>query len=175
MRDRLPALKDLLPVYGVISCMLYGWTLVLYFWKFPSWLHFLDIGELLGGFSYAMLNCLAESLVVLGFLLGLCLILPGRLLRDSFALRGSVIAFCGLASLMLYQYQFRASRADFPNALWYWILATVLIILLILLLSEKVKGIKSTVLDFSDRLVIFLYLIIPVSLFSLLVVLIRNL
>ncbi len=113
MKNCFPRIQDVVPVYAVISCMIYGWTFVLFFWKLPSWLHFMILSQVFGAFSYGILTNLIESLIVIGGLLGLCALLPSRYLRDTFIDRGSTITIIALGSVMLYQYQFRAVRFRF--------------------------------------------------------------
>jgi len=175
MKKRFPRIQDVVPVYAVISFMIYGWTFVLFFWKLPSWLHYMTLSQVFGAFSYGILTNLVESLIVIGGLLGLCAVLPSRYLRDTFVDRGSTITIIALGSLMLYQYQFGGVRFDFANDIRPWFIATFFIILLFVFLVAKIRFLKSTMLNISDRLIIFLYILIPLSVICVLDVIIRNL
>ena len=175
MKKRFPRIQDVVPVYAVISCMIYGWTFVLFFWKLPSWLHYMTLSQVFGAFSYGILTNLVESLIVIGGLLGLGAILPSRYLRDTFVDRGSAITIIALGSVMLYQYQFGGVRFDFANDIRPWFIATFLIILLVVFLVAKIKFLKSAMVNVSDRLIIFLYIFIPLSVICVLDVIIRNL
>jgi len=175
MKNRFPRIQDVVPVYAVISCMIYGWTLVLFFWKLPSWLHFMTLSQVFGAFSYGILTNLLESLIAIGGLLSLCALLPSRYLRDSFVDRGSTITIIALGSVMLYQYQFRAVRFDFANDIRLWFIVTVFAILLFVFLVAKIGFLKSAIMNISDRLIIFLYIFVPLSVICVLDVIIRNL
>ncbi len=175
MKNRFPRIQDVVPVYAVISCMIYGWTFVLFFWKLPSWLHYMTLSQVFGAFSYGILTNLIESLIVIGGLLGLCALLPSRYLRDAFVDRGSTITIIALGSVMLYQYQFRAVRSDFANEIRPWFIATVFVILLFVFLMAKIRFLKSAIINISDRMIIFLYIFIPLSVICVLDVVIRNL
>ena len=175
MKNRLPKIQDIVSVYAIISFIIYGWTFVLFFWKFPSWLDFLTPAEIFGAFSYGVLTNLIESLIVIGGLLCLCVLLPPRTMRDAFAAYGSVITIIVLGSAMLYQYQFRAVRLGFTSGIRLWLVATVFAILLSVFLTAKIKILKSIILNISDRMVIFLYIIVPLSIICVLDVVVRNL
>jgi len=175
MKNRLPRIQDILPVYAVISFMIYGWTFVLFFWKFPSWLNFMTPAQLFGAFSYGILTNVIESLIVISGLLCLCILLPSRYLRDAFVDRGTMITIIALGSVMLYQYKYRSVRFDFANDIRLWAIATVLITLLFVFLTTKVKFLKSAMLNISDRMIIFLYIFVPLSVICVLDVIIRNL
>ncbi len=175
MKKRFPRIQEVVPVYAVISCMIYGWTFVLFFWKLPSWVHFMTLSQVFGAFSYGILTNLIESLIVISGLLGLCALLPSRYLRDTFVDRGSTITIIALGSVMLYQYQFRAVRYDFANEIRPWFIATVFVILLFVFLTAKIRFLKSAIINISDRMIIFLYIFIPLSLICVLDVIMRNL
>ena len=91
LRDRIPPVAAILSVYAVIAFMVFGWTILNFLWEFSSWIFFLTTGEILTIFAYSMVSDLLESLVILGFLLLVCLILPGHWLRNVFSTR---VWFC---------------------------------------------------------------------------------
>ena len=155
--------------------MIYGWTFVLFFWKLPSWLHFITLAQVFGAFSYGILTNLIESLIVIGGLLSLCVILPSRYLRDAFVERGSAITIIALGSVMLYQYHFGGVRFDFANDIRPWFIVTFFIILLFVFLMAKIRFLRSAIMNISDRLIIFLYIFIPLSVICVLDIIIRNL
>ena len=103
------------------------------------------------------------------------MLLPSRYLRDAFVDRGTMITIIALGSVMLYQYKYGAVRFDFANDIRLWAIATVLIILLFVFLTTKVKFLKSAMLNISDRMIVFLYIIVPLSVICVLDVIIRNL
>ena len=62
---RIPSWGKIVPVFAVIVLIVYAWTIIWFFWKLPSWLFFLNAGEILTAFAYSLATNLAESLVVL--------------------------------------------------------------------------------------------------------------
>jgi hypothetical protein len=173
---RLPQKTDILPVYALVLSALYGWSISLAIWKLPSWLYSLTIVEIVSLNAYVFLLNFLESLLILGCLLGLCLVLPDRFLKDVFAVRGSAIALCILASIMLHLnvYANTDLRMAFIHSLPAWWGATLAITLLVVWLSIKISWLKKFFIELSDRLVVFLYIFIPIAFVSLLIVLVRN-
>jgi hypothetical protein len=177
MRNRLPPLTQILPVYAVIAFVVYGWTIILVFWKLPSWLFFLHGGEIVAILSYSFLLNLLESLIVLIGLLGLCWLLPARLLRDDFNVRGAALALVLLVSIMLHLWVYNNSdlREAFIRSLLPWWGVTLALAAVLVWWASRTAWLRRGLLELSDRLVVFLYIFVPMSLISLVIVIIRNL
>jgi len=173
LKSRIPPSSAILPVFAVISFLVYGWTLVIFFWKIPSWLMFLTLGEILVNLAYAMTAALLESLVILGLLLLLSVILPVAMMRDVFVTRGTFAALIGLGSVMLYMYCFSEIGYSFLDKLPLWTLASLALTLLLTFLAPRVKLLVRFAAWTSDRVTVFVYLFLPLSALSLLVVIYR--
>ena len=152
--------------------VVYGWTILWFFWKLPSWLFFLNGGEILTAFAYVLVTNLLESLAVLSAPILLGLALPRRWFCDVFAVRGTTVALLGLAYMIYLANQFQ-TKEDYPSLSlkpWSVVLAMVLIALGVFF-SGRVSVLRKVVEALSDRATVFLYLSIPLSLVSLLVIL----
>ena len=174
-KDRLPSRAAILQVYAIIALMIYGWTIGAFFWKFPSWLFFLTVGDILVLFAYAMVSALFESLILLGILLLVCLLLPAAWMRDSFATRGTSAAVFGIGFLMAITVRFTADIYSWISDLPLWLLAGLAATVLFTFASARVRAAVRAAAWISDRAVVLLFLFTPVSLVSLVVVLYRNL
>jgi hypothetical protein len=172
---RFPNVSALLPVYAVIAVPIFGWTINSWLWKLPSWLNFLAPGEITAIFFYAVLTAFVESLLVLSLLLLLCLILPSRMFRDQFVVRGSWLAL-GLALSILGNGIWRGmTRFTYAEvSLTLWSIVSLLLIVFLTYLSTNIRSMALFANWISDRLLIFLYLVIPLSILSILVVVVRN-
>lgn len=172
---RLPTLSAVLPVYAVVAFPIFSWTTVSWFWKLPYWLNFLTAGEIGAIFSYSMATAFFESLIVIGFLLLLCLILPPRIFRDVFVIRGSWLAL-GLTVSFLGHAAWRGflGFSYLESSLLPWTLISLLVILVITFAAARVRFMRRTAEWLSDRLTVFLFLIVPVAVLSLIVVVVRN-
>ncbi len=170
MIKRLPPFSDILSVYAVIATMLFAWSILLFIWYLPSWLHFMGVGDLIGIFSYVMASSFIESLSVLFFLLLFSIIPPQKYFRNHFAVYGASVAFCAIGLLMLRLILFNFFTISIP----YFRQVLVFAPIAVSLLSVVVPPLRHAWLWFSDRLVVFLYILIPLSVFSLFVILARN-
>lgn len=175
LKSRLPTFNAILPVFAVISFMVYGWTLVVFLWKVPSWMMFLTLGEILSVSAYSMASALLESLAALVILLLASVLLPTRWMRDVFVTRGSVAAFFGLGSIMLYMLRLSTIGYAALHYLFPWTWLALGLTLLLTFLAPRVRVIIRAVAWVSDRLIVFLFLLVPISLVSVLVVIYRNL
>ena len=92
MRKRLPEFQSIIQVYAVIAVMFAGWTITAFLWKLSAWLLLLNLGEIFIIFSYAMVASFLESMIILLLLLIVCILLPARVLRDEFVVRGTILS-----------------------------------------------------------------------------------
>ena len=172
---RFPTISATLPVYAVIAVPIFGWTITSWLWKLPSWLNFLTPGEIAGIFFYAMLTAFVESVFICSFFLLLSFLLPSALLRDQFIVRGTWLAL-GLAVSVLgngvWRGMTRFTYAEISLAVWS--LISLLVVTLLTVVSAKVRFMVRAAEWVSDRLIIFLYILIPLSIISILIVIVRN-
>jgi hypothetical protein len=171
---RVPDWKQIVAVYAVIVLMIYSWTILWFYWKLPSWLHFLNAGEILTVGAYALATNLLESATVLCALVVASLILPRRWLSDSFVARGTALAVSGVGYMMYIDYQFK-TKDDYPDlVLKPWSLAVALVaVLLIAVLSGRIAIVRKALELIADRATIFVYIFIPLSILALLAVVVR--
>ena len=172
--DRLPSLQENIRVYAVIAAFLYSWTILWLFWELPSWLNFLTVGEIVPIFAYGLATDFLESLLALAGLNLLCLLLPRRWLRETFVPRGFLLVALGLSYLMMITY-WLGKEAVYPAGLEYWSLLILVLLLPFSLYAGRVPFIRNLTESVADRLTVFLYLLVPLSVISLLYVILRNL
>lgn len=171
--NKFPNLEDIAAVYAVIVTMIYPWTLSRYFWKLPSWMLFGSVEDLAGFFVYMVAVNLMESLVVLAVPLTLSLVLPRSWFHERFRTRGASLALFGLGFLIYLNRNLHID-APFPVALMIGMPAAVAGIVVLVCLVDRVGFLRRALDEAASRLTIFLYITMPVSVISLLVVLIRN-
>ena len=178
MLKKLPRTDAILSVLAVITTLTYGWTFVAFLWKLPSWLHYLTPSEILSIYSYSLLTDFSESILFLALLLFLCLVLPTRLMQEVFILRGTIISLCILGGLMFLLEFYINNEVGLIGTLpaWLVILACTFIVLVLLdILSRKIRLISSALTGLAERLTIFLYINLALSTLALIVVAVRNL
>jgi hypothetical protein len=92
-RSRLPSKQAIF--YALVACVfiVQVWSIIAVLRAIPSWILYMNIGELIGTFAYTQAFALVESLLVLTGLLVLAFILPGKLFKDRFVAQGSLVVF----------------------------------------------------------------------------------
>jgi hypothetical protein len=174
IKNKLPRLAQVYPVYAIIVLLTYSWTIYWALWKLPSWLDFLPLGEIGAIFCYLMATNLIESLLALLGVVIVSLVLPQKWFRDLFVSRGSVLAASVLISIMVFEYHFD-KPADYFNRLPLYLLLTLLIAGVLAFLAGWIRMVRKAVEVFAENAVIFLFILLPVSLLSFIVIIIRNL
>lgn len=171
---RLPKQEEYAPVFSVIVVILFSWSIIVFFSKVPSWLFFLRPEELLIILAYTFSLNFIASMMFLGLLCAVCLILPERYFRDDFAVKGSYVSLISLLSVAIYVYMYPqfVAVSTMVHALWFW--GTVILSAVLAFLSRRIPQLGRAMIWTIDRLVIFLYLFVPLSLVSLGIVVVRN-
>jgi len=169
---RLPSLRQITSVYAVIVLAVYSWTILHFFWKLTGWLYYLSIGEILTILAYSLTVNLFESLLVLCIPLGLSLFLPRIWFANTFVSSGVIIAITvlGYSAFLLTQFQ---SSDGYPNSLVRLIPIVFIASVIFAILASKAKLMLQVIDFFAEQATIFLYVSIPLSLISIVVVLVR--
>ena len=170
---KIPKLEEIAPVYAVIVMMVYPWTLTRFFWKLSSWILFASVGDLAAFVAYMVVVNLLESILILLVLLAMSIILPRKLFYDRFKTRSVALVLFGLGFLIYLNRNLHAD-APFPMTLVRWIPMAVVVVLVLVFLVDKVGFLRRVLDELASRLTVFLYISIPISVVSLLVILIRN-
>ena len=156
--------------------MIYAWTLLWFFWKVPSWLGFLHIGEILTELAYSLATNFVESLLVLCGPLLLALLLPKKWFHDVFIARGTALCIAGLAYMMYLANQF-TDKSGYPTES---LRPTTLLLVaagiaVLVYVCGRIGMVRKVLEALADRISIFVYILTPLSLLSLLVVIVRSL
>jgi hypothetical protein len=170
---RLPTLRENIQVYAVVAVPVYTWTILWLLWELPSWLNFLGVGEILPIFAYALTTNLLESLLILAGLNFFCFVLPKHWFQDSFVARSFLFILPGLGYLMYYASLF-GKEIDPPASLWLSLPVVFVAFFLLSLFLSRILMLKDLAEVIADRLTVFLYLLIPLSLLSAFFVFARN-
>lgn len=175
MRKRLPEFQSIVQVYAVIAVLFAGWTITAFLWKLSAWLLLLNLGEIFIIFSYAMAANFLESLIILLLLLIACILLPASVLRDEFVVRGTILSIGMIGSLMVFvgsQMQFGIEKG---LLLWIAPLSVLLLMAFLLQRISKFQRVRFMAIWFSDRVVVFLLILVPLFAVASVYVIFRNL
>ena len=176
-RERLPDAKSIWGVYATIVFLVYSWTLITSFYKLPSWMFYLTIDQILSIYAYSFSVNLLESILFLAGVLSLEFALfPGMGKNNEFQSRSVLMALIVLASFMLRLILFRLHEnpGAFVSGELLWWGVTLPLSLFVAVFGPKINIVKNILEGISDRAVVFLYIYPPLSMLSLIVLLIRN-
>jgi hypothetical protein len=171
--------SELMSVFAASAFPVYAWTLLHLFRILPSWLKFLTLAEIVSTSLYALSFALFESALILVGLALLAAILPSRFFRDQFAAQGSLLAW--LFSVWMVFLQANFSRAV-DWSLREFALVSVAIFLAFSLSTAvicylgiyRIQVVRQAILSLAERMIIFLYLYVPLGVLGFVVMLARN-
>ncbi len=174
LRKRFPSRSDEIAVLAVAVFACFTWTLVGFFNKLSSFILYFKPGEIGNIFAFVMAFALLESLAATGLLILLSAVLPSSWLKDGFAVKGFVILLVATTTAIRLQH---ALTDDFPSLqtlLMYSVLPLILIVALLWLVHSRPK-LQNILLGLQDRILIMLFIYLPIGVIGLLVVVARNL
>jgi hypothetical protein len=176
---RLPSRRNILGVYAVIVFLVYSWTLVTSFYKLPSLLFYLNVGQVLSvyyayNFSVDFLDSILALAGVLVLDLTLFLALQNA---EEFQSRSIIVVLTVLISsaVRLILFPDYEDISGFLNGESTWWAISLPLGFLVAVGVSKIQWARKILDGIAERAVVFLYIYLPLSLVSLLVVLIRNL
>ena len=170
---RFPSLKQLTPVYSVAVVIIYTWSIMRFFWRLPSLLNYSTAGEIGVIFSYLMSVNLFESITVAFMPVLLSLILPQKWFFDRFITKGVLLVSLGLG-YMMYVASHINTDEPFPYTLFRWAPFVFLLVFVLVFPLDRITFLTKILEELSDRFEVFLFISLPVSAVSFLVVLVRN-
>jgi hypothetical protein len=174
LKQRIPSPQQILAVYGIIALLIHGWTLIIFFWKLPSWGYFLTFGEIFTAFAYSMAMNLLECFSIVLALLLLSIILPSSWFRNVFASRATVMVILFLAYMMYVALHITSASDIYPANLVRLAPVVGVVILIVAFFVGWITPVRKLIDGLAERAIIFSYILLPVGVISFLVVLARN-
>lgn len=174
IRDRFPRMQQLLPVYAVGASIIYTWTLLWFFWKLPSWMFYLNLGEIFASLAYALATNLAESILAVLLPAVLAVLLPRRWFLDTFVARGTTLLAASLTYIAYVLYRFPIKEEPPIHLMTVRTPLVLAITIVLIFLAGRLRFLRKLIEAAADRAVVLLYLFVPASLISVIVVLFRN-
>lgn len=171
--ERVPPRNEIIPVFASIVFPLYSWTIYWMLDYLPSWLKSMTLGETIPVNAYAFVLVLFESIFLLVLILLLSIILPKKWLRVGFVPKGSILAW--LICLFSYFAQLNnINRVELISELLLWTIFVISVVIFFALITKSII-ISTAISSLSDKLSVFLYIYLPISLISLIIVVVNNL
>lgn len=180
IQERIPNKLQIVHVFASITFPVYSWATYWALHFVPSLLKSLTILETLIVIAYVYVTALVEIIVLLLSLLIFTVIMPITWLKKGFVAKGTVLMWLIFISAIVAQYNIgyirvRSDLRDFmiyiPIVIGIWIV----LMLVFSFLISRFPGVEKSVDSLSHRLIAFLYIYIPISILSLIIVIVRNL
>ncbi|MBL8103290.1 MAG: hypothetical protein JNM02_12220 [Anaerolineales bacterium] len=170
---RFPEKGQIVSVYAVGAAILYSWAILKAIQEFAkNWSLHLSVSEILGLFSYTLAGTFFESVLFLAALLLISFILPKKIFANKFVLRGSILTITFLGSIIyLYTQTFTYALLDNIGE---WGVSFVSFTFFLMLLGELNEFVARIIQSIADRCTVLLYIYLPVSFISMIVIFIRN-
>ena len=174
LRKHFPAWGEIISVLGIAVFIGFSWTIFGFLNKIPSFILYFTPGEIANIFAYLMAFALLESLIVTGVLVIISAILPSGWLKEGFALKGFVIILVASVTAIFFQ---KSLDDSFPPT-WLLLASSILPLVVMVSLIRFVRSqpkLQNILLNIQDRILIMLIIYVPIGVFSLMVVMYRNL
>jgi hypothetical protein len=178
LKSRLPTRSETVSVFSIFVFFVFSWALYRTAWYIPSWLEYLTIWNVLVIIAYVLASSLIESAIMLGLVVLFSLFFPKKIFKVNYVLLGSSLAV--LLSLGAFLVQRKINlvyRLEFWQLVVYPLVGLLLSFLFVWLLSflfDRFPRLSRLVTAVVDRMVVFVYIYVPLGLLALLVVLVRN-
>lgn len=141
-----------------------------------GWLFHLNIWDIIGIFSYVIMFAWIESVLVLIVLILLSAILPAGFLRERFVAQSSLAVF--LTSGWAIAAHYKAGIGEIlPWTLKTFLLGAVLYLASIgvsYFLIRFFEPLEGSINSFVERLTVFLYVYLPMTLLAMVIIILRN-
>jgi len=172
LRNKIPPFHEILALYATIVFLIYGWATITFFWKVPSWLYFLSLEEIAGILSYTFASSLLECTIILFIFLFASLVLPSKWLYNKFAVRGSLMVYALTFWVVLFTLNSLIQLPTTGDVITFSI-GVLLTSVLAMILADRISVVQRLIITVGNRLTVFLYLWLPLSLIAILVIVLR--
>jgi hypothetical protein len=174
IRNRFPRRSEVVAVLAVAVFVCFSWTIIGFFNKLSSFILYFTPGEIANIFAFMMAFALLESLAAAGLLVLISAILPSSWLKEGFAFKGFVILLVATATAILFQKALRDYFPSWQTLLIYSLLPLLLVSFLVWFIHSRPKF-QRILLSIQDRILIMLFIYVPIGVIGLLVVMARDL
>src|SRR5512135_940698 len=107
IRQRLPARRDALQVFGIVLFAVFGWSIRGFLYKIPSFTLYFGLTANFAILCYMLAFALLESSLVMGVLLLFSVALPARLFKQGFAYKSFLIVLVLAIASMVFEGWYR--------------------------------------------------------------------
>jgi hypothetical protein len=171
-RNRFASIQDIVLVFAACIAPICSWSILQFLEELRAWLFYLSSWDVISIFAYTQALALLESATVLLIVILLGAILPARFLRDRFVAQGSMVVLLTLGWAIATQYKI-IPRGFRPPARKFFLLYLASIGVSWVLI-HRYKRLEESIDSFVERLTVLLYVYIPTTFLSVIIVMFRN-
>jgi len=175
--NHLPTRKDTLQVTATATFLTYTWTMYVSFWQVPSWIYFMNTGQIFSMYAYSFIVNFIESMLLVLLMISLSIVLPIKWWRDRFVSMSVLTLFVMMTSLLwrLHRYELPTLRDEFVSGQLLWWSATLVILVALSFVLSRFEFLEKWISDLADRFMVFLYIYYPLTVISVVVIIVRGL
>lgn len=181
LKNRVPTKREVSLLFSACLLLTHTWTILHFLNKVPSYMIRMSLFDLFGVFAYTQVSALLESILLLSFCVCVSIALPIRLFKDKFIAQGTVllsITFLWGAPAVYHsnimEWQSWGPIADLMG-IGLWSISYVAVICWLFVLIRRKKVFEEGIHAFVERSTVLSTLYLLVDVFSLSVVVCRNL
>lgn len=164
----------MIAVLAVAVFVCFSWTIIGFFNKLSSFILYFTPLEIANIFAFMMAFALLESLAAAGLLILLSAVLPSSWLKDGFAFKGFVILLVATITAVLFQKALRDYFPSMQTLLTYSLIPLLVMAFLVWFIHSRPR-LQKILLIVQDRILIMLFIYVPIGVIGLLVVMARDL
>lgn len=164
----------MIAVLAVAVFVCFSWTLIGFFNKLSSFILYFTLGEIANIFAFMMAFALLESLAAAGLLILVSAVLPSSWLKEGFAFKGFVILLVATITAVLFQKALRDYFPSMQTLLTYSLIPLLVMAFLVWFIHSRPR-LQKILLAVQDRILIMLFIYVPIGVIGLLVVMARDL
>ena len=173
--SKIPSRKSVGAVFSVAAFLVYSWTMYVSFRSLPSWLLFLNFAEICSIYAYGFLVDFMESIMLLLFATVVSLALPRGWWMEKFVPKSVVLVVVMVVSAQIHIHVYRSPDVQkmlLDSQLVWWLVSLLIAIMLFWWVDVSVEF-SQILIDIADRVGVFVYIYLPLTIASFFVVVLR--
>jgi len=174
-----PSMKQIILVYSIRVFLTYSWVIMLFFYDLPRLNLFLAPFELFAVFSYSIVFAFIDSILFSGILLILSIFIYRKYLIEKYVpVMGSIaiISYLWIGALrIMYQPKLLNNLVWIDDPFLIWIIISLASTISIGFVAYRSTQLQNILHLFADKVQVFLYIYLPLSIICIFIVGLRNL
>ena len=182
LRRKLPVRAEVFSVFNVLIFVVFGWSIRGFLFEIPSFLLYLNLGDMTAVVFYMMAFAFLECILLTGGLVLVSLILPVNWFKIGFAYKGFLIILVATTGFILFQGYYKVGffqnlinndYSPFRPALIGMVIGFVVLVGLFWLFHNRPR-LQKYLSTFIEQFSVFSYIYVPLGVIGILVVFVRN-